>query len=108
MNKLTKEQKEYIISEHGSSKSVIAKIESILNVHDFTEEEYYYLVEQIANEYETNIVNKKISADIKCKTLREIIIKVLKYTLKEYNEDSYFSLEMEEVVKKLCKTNSEI
>ncbi|MBQ3020729.1 MAG: hypothetical protein IJD92_00725 [Bacilli bacterium] len=107
MNKLTDEQVEYIINEYGASKSVISKIESILNVHNFTEEEYYYLVIQIANEYETNILNDQIGSDIKCNTLNEVIIKVLKYNLKEYS-DNLYSEEMANIIKKLMLTKSEI
>ena len=86
MNKLTIELKEEIGNEYNIPNEIIEKIEDILNIYEFTNEQYILLVKEIVSEYATNNLNKEIDSFNVHESLAEIIKKVVTYKLKDTEE----------------------
>ena len=106
MNQLTEEQTSYIINEYGGTKELIEKLEKILNVHDFTEEEYFEIIIDLISEYETNNLKNSQKHETVYKSLKQIIEGVLKFKMKEFRENERTYNELENVIKKVKKIKS--
>ena len=104
MNKLSNEEVEELINDFGTRRGIIAKIEEILKDYDFSKEEYSLLIHEIISEYQTLKFNKIIKSEMtgSYKSLKDIIIKVLLYKLKDVmTENTIYEKEVNALILRL-------
>jgi len=106
VNKLSEEQKNEIINQYDIDSEMLDLIEDVfrnLKIEDF---EYYYLVIEVASEYQTYKFNKELDSSLaeSYNNLRDVIVKVLKYKLKSSSiENSNYENELNSLILKLTK-----
>lgn len=103
MNKLSEEQINEILVDYDVSKEIINKLEDILEGYTFNENEYYNIIVEIVSEYQSYLINKSLNSDLArpYNGLKDIIIKVLKYKLKN---SPYDDLTYETEIRRLILT----
>ena len=104
MNKLSEEQINELLNEYDIDVDTIELLENLFSDYRFNEFEYFNIIAEIVSEYQTLKINKELQSSLAepYENLKDIIIKVLKYKLRNVtHNNSKYEIEIKKLILEL-------